>query len=49
MLRNVFGLAASGKARPVIAGEIPLEHASDAHRMLQERSTIGKVLLAIRD
>ena len=49
MLRNVFGLAAAGKARPVIAREIPLEHASEAHRMLQERSTIGKVLLAVRD
>ena len=47
LLRDVFNLAAAGKARPVIAGEIPLERASDAHRMLQERSTIGKVLLSV--
>jgi len=49
LLRNAFDLAAAGKARPVIAGEIPLERASEAHRMLQERSTIGKVLLAVRE
>jgi NADPH:quinone reductase-like Zn-dependent oxidoreductase len=49
LLHKVFELAAAGKARPVIAGEIPLGQASEAHRMLQERSTIGKVLLSVRD
>jgi NADPH:quinone reductase-like Zn-dependent oxidoreductase len=49
LLRSVFDLVAAGKARPVIAGEIPIERASEAHRMLQERSTVGKVLLAVRD
>jgi NADPH:quinone reductase-like Zn-dependent oxidoreductase len=48
LLRSVFDLAASGKARPVIADEIPLERAPEAHRMLEERSTIGKVLLSVR-
>jgi NADPH:quinone reductase-like Zn-dependent oxidoreductase len=48
LLRNVFDLVTSGKARPVIAAEIPLERASEAHRMLEERSTIGKVILAVR-
>jgi NADPH:quinone reductase-like Zn-dependent oxidoreductase len=33
----------------VIASEIPLERASEAHRLLQDRSTIGKVLLAVRE
>jgi NADPH:quinone reductase-like Zn-dependent oxidoreductase len=49
LLNKVFDLAAAGKARPVIAREIPLGQASEAHRMLQERSTIGKVLLSVRD
>ena len=49
LLRNVFDLVEAGKARPMIAGEIPLERASDAHHLLQERSTIGKVLLSVRD
>jgi NADPH:quinone reductase-like Zn-dependent oxidoreductase len=49
LLRNVFDLAASGKVRPVIAAEIPLERAPEAHRMLEERSTIGKVILAVRE
>jgi NADPH:quinone reductase-like Zn-dependent oxidoreductase len=35
--------------RPVIAGEIPLERAPEAHRMLQERSTTGKMLLSVRE
>ncbi|HZW35835.1 MAG: quinone oxidoreductase family protein [Deltaproteobacteria bacterium] len=49
LLRSVFDMVAAGKARPVIAGEIPLERAPDAHRMLEERSTIGKMLLAVRE
>jgi NADPH:quinone reductase-like Zn-dependent oxidoreductase len=49
LLRIVFDLVESGNARPVIAGEIPLERAADAHHLLQERSTIGKVLLSVRE
>lgn len=49
LLRTVFDVVAAGKARPVIAGEIPLDRAAEAHRLLQERSTIGKVLLTVRD
>jgi NADPH:quinone reductase-like Zn-dependent oxidoreductase len=49
LLRRVFDMVSAGKVRPVIAGEIPLERAPEAHRMLQERSTMGKVLLIVRD
>ncbi len=49
LLRKVFDLVETGKARPVIAAEIPLQHAPEAHRLLQERSTIGKVLLTVRE
>ncbi|HSL92438.1 MAG TPA: zinc-binding dehydrogenase, partial [Candidatus Limnocylindrales bacterium] len=49
LLRNAFDLVETGKARPVIAGVVPLERASEAHHLLQERSTIGKVLLSVRE
>ncbi len=49
LLRNAFDLVETGKARPVIAREVPLERASEAHHLLQERSTIGKVLLSVRE
>lgn len=35
----------AGRLRPVIAKTFPLEHAADAHRYLQSRSNIGKVIL----
>ena len=49
LLRRAFELAGAGNARPVIAAEIPLESAGEAHRLLEGRSTIGKVLLAVRE
>jgi NADPH:quinone reductase-like Zn-dependent oxidoreductase len=36
---------ATGRLRPVIAKTFPLEGAADAHRYLQSRSNIGKVVL----
>jgi NADPH:quinone reductase-like Zn-dependent oxidoreductase len=35
----------SGRLRPVVAKTFPLEKAADAHRFLQNRSNIGKVVL----
>ena len=49
LLRRSFELVGSGKAKPVIAAEVPLERAWDAHRLLEGRTTIGKVLLSVRD
>ncbi len=41
----VLGEAAAGRLRPVVARAFPLERAADAHRFMQSRSNIGKVLL----
>jgi NADPH:quinone reductase-like Zn-dependent oxidoreductase len=35
----------AGRLRPVVARTFPLERAADAHRFIQQRSNIGKVLL----
>ncbi|MBF6619095.1 MAG: zinc-binding dehydrogenase [Patulibacter sp.] len=34
-----------GTIRPIVAAEIPFDRAADAHRMLQERRNVGKVVL----
>ena len=39
--------AAQGLIRPVIAGAYPLERAADAHRELQDRKNVGKVVLTV--
>ena len=36
---------AAGRIRPVVARTFPLEHAADAHRYIQSRANIGKVVL----
>ena len=38
---------AAGQLRPVIAKTFPLEKAADAHRYIQSRANIGKVILTI--
>jgi NADPH:quinone reductase-like Zn-dependent oxidoreductase len=35
----------AGRLQPVVARTFPLERAADAHRFLQSRSNIGKVIL----
>ncbi len=37
----------TGQLAPVIAKTFPLERAADAHRYLQSRVNIGKVLLTV--
>lgn len=39
--------AAQGLIRPVIDGSFPLERAADAHRVLQDRKNVGKVVLTM--
>jgi NADPH:quinone reductase-like Zn-dependent oxidoreductase len=40
---------AVGRLRPVVAKTFPLERAADAHRYLQSRSNIGKVVLTVEN
>lgn len=42
---HVLGWAASGEIRVSIGGVFPLAEAADAHRQLESRQTIGKLLL----
>lgn len=44
-LTGLFASAAAGKLGVTIGATFPLERAADAHRALESRSTIGKVIL----
>jgi NADPH2:quinone reductase len=35
----------AGRLTPIVARTFPLERAADAHRFIQSRSNIGKVVL----
>ena len=41
----LLGEVAAARLRPVVARTFPLERAADAHRFMQSRSNIGKVVL----
>lgn len=43
-LAALFDLYARGSIRPVIGRVFPLEQAAEAHRFIQQRANIGKVL-----
>ena len=42
---DVLRLWEGGAVRPIVGHEFPLEQAGDAHRMIEERQTTGKVVL----
>ena len=44
-LRPLRALLDGGVIRPRIAASVPFERAADAHRLLQERRNVGKVVL----
>ena len=44
-LSELFQLAASGRLQVAIGGRFPLDRASEAHRLLDERRSTGKVVL----
>lgn len=46
-LTHLYGLVADGRARPIIGGRFPLAQVADAHRALESRDTVGKVLLTM--
>lgn len=49
IMARIMELVRAGSVRPVIARVFPFEEAAEAHRYLQERRNIGKVLLAVRE
>jgi NADPH:quinone reductase-like Zn-dependent oxidoreductase len=44
-MTQLVGDVAAGRLQPVVARTFPLDRAADAHRYMQSRSNIGKVLL----
>ncbi len=47
-LDELFRMYATGKIKPVIGKSFPLVEAAAAHRYIQERKNIGKVILTIK-
>jgi len=47
MERAVWPLLESGKVRPIVYAKLPLTHAAEAHRILEEGEHIGKVVLVV--
>ena len=45
MMDEVVGLVGAGKLDPVVDKVFPFDKAADAHRFLQSRKNVGKVLL----
>jgi NADPH:quinone reductase-like Zn-dependent oxidoreductase len=43
--RHVVGLVAEGKLRAVVHAVLPLEQATEAHRVMEERRQFGKLIL----
>jgi synaptic vesicle membrane protein VAT-1 len=46
-LTQLVADVAAGRLRPVVARTFPLDRAADAHRFIQSRSNIGKVVLTV--
>ena len=42
-------LAAAGFVKPVVGARLPLERASEALKLLDERRAVGKVVLDVRE
>jgi len=47
-LGEIFRMYATGKIKPVIGKSFPLVEAAAAHRYIQERKNIGKVILTVK-
>jgi putative PIG3 family NAD(P)H quinone oxidoreductase len=45
--KNVWPLLAAGRVRPVIHATFPLAEASEAHRLMETSSHIGKIVLTV--
>ncbi len=49
VLREIFRLYDDDVVKPVIARTFPLEQASAAHRMMEDRANIGKIVLIVAE
>ena len=47
LVEMLFAELRAGRLRPVVARTFPLEQAADAHRFIQSRANIGKVVLTV--
>jgi NADPH:quinone reductase-like Zn-dependent oxidoreductase len=47
-INELFRLYGEGKIKPVICKMFPLAQAADAHRYLQDRKNIGKIVLTVK-
>jgi len=48
VLAGVWPAVEAGEVRPVIDRVFPLEQVADAHRLLEESTHIGKIVLQVR-
>jgi len=46
-VENVWPMIADGRVRPIVHATFPLAEAADAHRVLEESSHVGKVVLTL--
>ncbi len=44
-LKDVLGLTAAGELKPQIAKTLPLSEAAEAHRLLEARAVVGRIVL----
>jgi NADPH2:quinone reductase len=47
ILTEIAALADQGKVKPIVDSVFPLERAADAHRKLESKTTIGKVVVQV--
>lgn len=47
--RHLWPLIAEGAVTPVVAAEVPITDAAEAHKLLDSNETVGKVLLVVRE
>ncbi|OHV05265.1 NAD(P)H-quinone oxidoreductase [Mycobacterium talmoniae] len=47
--RQLWPLIAQGTVAPVVAAEVPITDAAEAHKLLDSAQTVGKVLLTVRE